>query len=70
MLCPSHDPSLYEGEKLSFTHGILLQLLQSRTLLQEKLVMKVILYILFVTCHHVAQNPVLYEIQGPNVTLG
>lgn len=48
MLCPSHDPPLSEGEKLSSAHGILLQLLQSRTLLQEKLVMKVTLYIL---CH-------------------
>jgi len=70
MLSPSHNSPVSEGEKLSSTHGILLQLLQSRALLQEKLVMKVTFYILFVTCHHVPQNPVLYEIQGPNVTLG
>lgn len=70
MLCLSHDPSLSEGEKLSSTHGILLQVLQSRTLLQEKLLMRVTLYIPFVTCRHVPENPALYKIQGANVTLG
>lgn len=64
MLCPSHVPPLSEGEKLSSTHGILLQLLQLRTLLQEKLLGKVTLYMLFVTCHHIPENSVLYEIQG------
>lgn len=59
MLCPSHDPPLSDREKLSSTHGILLQLLQPRTLLQETLVMKVTLCILFATCHHVPENPIL-----------
>lgn len=71
MLCPSHAPPLFEGEKLSSTHGILLQLLQTRTLLlREAGHEKVTLYLLFVTCHHLPENPVLYEVQGPNVTLG
>lgn len=70
MLCPSHGSLLSEGEKLPSTHGILLQLLQSRKLLQEKY-KKVTLYTLFVTPHCVPQYPVLYEIQGPwNVTPG
>lgn len=47
------------------------RLLQSGTLLQEKLVMKVTLNIFLITClHPVPENPVLYEIQGPDVTSG
>lgn len=71
MLCPSRDAPFSEGEKLPFAHGILLRLQQSRTLLQKKLVIKVTLIIFLITClHHVPENPVLYEIQGPDVTSG
>lgn len=71
MLCPSRDAPLSEGEKLPFAHGILLQFRQSGTLLQKKLVVKVTLNIFLITClHHVPENPVLYEIQGPDVISG